>query len=125
MSRFEWVWLKINIKTNKVAWERPIKRNRVVGCFSGVLHTVWGEHEEVFLQSSACVELTTYKKVKEGFVLVVTGGCHTLGNWDLQKAVTANGMKQPILRALPDKGTEHAGLVRLHTDDTFVVEDEP
>ncbi|GFR98735.1 hypothetical protein ElyMa_002776100 [Elysia marginata] len=91
MARFEWVWLKIHLKTKKVVWERPVKRNGIVGCFSGVLHSVWGEHEEVFLQSAAHVDVTTHKKVEEGYVLAVTGNVHTLGNWDLHRAIVASG----------------------------------
>ncbi|RUS77431.1 hypothetical protein EGW08_014809, partial [Elysia chlorotica] len=89
-SRFEWVWLKINVKTRKINWERPVKRNRSVGCFSGVLHSVWGEHEEVFLQSAAHVEVSTFNKTEDGQIMAITGSAATLGNWDMRHAVMAN-----------------------------------
>ncbi|XP_035829586.1 uncharacterized protein LOC101860717 [Aplysia californica] len=88
-SSFEWVWVKAKPNRKQVEWERPEKRNRAVDCFSGTLHTIWSEPHEVFLQSVASVELTTYRKLEEGFKLVLCGSTVTTGLWDVKEAVSA------------------------------------
>uniref|UniRef100_A0A2C9L0Z2 CBM20 domain-containing protein n=1 Tax=Biomphalaria glabrata TaxID=6526 RepID=A0A2C9L0Z2_BIOGL len=88
-STFEWVWLKTGLNRTGVEWERSTKRNRTVGYFSGVLHSVWANSEEVYLQSATFAEVTTYLSIDDGYTLVLTGSTPTTGLWDLAKAVPA------------------------------------
>ncbi|KAH9502707.1 hypothetical protein Btru_069571 [Bulinus truncatus] len=88
-SSFEWVWLRTGLNRTGVEWERSTKRNRTVGYFSGTIHSIWAESEEVYLQSATFAEVTTYLAVEDGYSLVLTGSTPTTGLWDLAEAVPA------------------------------------
>ncbi|BFZ05137.1 hypothetical protein BsWGS_08176 [Bradybaena similaris] len=89
MSHFEWVWLTTNLNRGDVRWERSTKRNRTIDCFSGIIHTIWGDGDEVFLQSATCLEVTTFLHVDEGSTLVLTGSTPSAGEWNLHHAKPA------------------------------------
>ncbi|XP_059156466.1 uncharacterized protein LOC131941294 isoform X2 [Physella acuta] len=89
MATFEWVWLRTAPNRTAVEWERTAKRNRTVDCFSGTVHTIWGEDDEVFHQTATCLELTTFININDGYTLVLVGSTPTTGLWNLNHAVTA------------------------------------
>ncbi|CAL1540879.1 unnamed protein product [Lymnaea stagnalis] len=88
-SSFEWVWLRTAPNRTGVEWERFNKRNRTVDCYSGTLHTIWGESDEVFVQSATCLELTTFLSIDDGYTLVLSGSTPSTGLWNLSNALPA------------------------------------
>ena len=101
-ASFVWIWVKKPRKVGRTEvknvenetgeqesreeWEKKEKR-RQLESFSATLHTVWGEEEEVFLQSVTSVELTTFHKVDIGQRLMVMGSSPTTGLWEVSGAV--------------------------------------